>query len=165
MPLVIDRPEPEPAPDSQPPQENRAPRAQRLALIRDPARSGTENMAIDQRLLDASASHATLRFYQWNPPALSLGRFQDPLSAPSLPAGADQVRRTTGGGAIYHDTSELTFSLVLSRDRFPWAAKPVRLYATTNRLWRLTLKAMGADVEVADCDDPSAPFLCFDRYL
>jgi lipoate-protein ligase A len=75
-------------------------------------------MAIDEAIMDAVAegtSPATLRFYAWSPPCLSLGRSQ-PLSDADLvacrAASVDVVRRPTGGRAILH-TDELTYSVAL----------------------------------------------------
>ena len=54
------------------------PAAWRL-VIDDAPRSGAANMAIDQAIAEACAageSLPTLRFYQWKPPAVSLGRHQ-----------------------------------------------------------------------------------------
>lgn len=60
----------------------------------------------------------TLRFYQWAPPCLSLGRRQ-PLTGVDLERcasdGADVVRRATGGLAILH-TDELTYSIATTPD-------------------------------------------------
>lgn len=87
--------------------------------------SGRENMAIDEALFrsfDPSCSQPVLRLYGWQPPALSLGRFQqaghdldlDRCTADDLTI----VRRITGGGAIYH-ADELTYSLVCSPSQIP----------------------------------------------
>lgn len=84
-----------------------------------------ENMAIDEALLrcfDPLTSLPILRLYQWEPPALSLGRFQKApqvldlarCQAHALPI----VRRITGGGAIYH-ASELTYSLICTPTQIP----------------------------------------------
>ncbi len=73
-------------------------------------------MAVDE----AIATHAgrgdappTLRFYQWQPACVSLGRHQ-PLAdidlARCAALGYDVVRRPTGGRAILH-TDELTYSV------------------------------------------------------
>jgi lipoyl(octanoyl) transferase len=94
----------------------RYPRATwRLLIEREPRRAA-ENMALDEAIMDAVAEGAvppTLRFYQWVPPGLSLGRRQ-PLSGVDLAAcardGVDVVRRATGGFAILH-TDELTYSV------------------------------------------------------
>src|SRR2546428_8362110 len=52
-------------------------------LVVDSAWRGSQNMAVDEALLD-SVSHGqappTLRFYQWAPACLSLGYFQ-PITA------------------------------------------------------------------------------------
>jgi lipoyl(octanoyl) transferase len=86
-------------------------------LIVDPrARTGAWNMALDEAIQDAVAAGAappTLRFYQWAPPALSLGKRQ-PLDGVDFARcqrdGVDVVRRPTGGLAILH-TDELTYSI------------------------------------------------------
>lgn len=85
-------------------------------LILSPPAAGPWNMAVDE----AIATHAgrgevptTLRFYQWDPPCVSLGRHQ-PLSDIDLDRchalGYGLVRRPTGGRAILH-TDELTYSV------------------------------------------------------
>lgn len=87
----------------------------RLIIDREP-RSGAANMALDQAIALACAageSPPTLRFYRWQPPAVSLGRHQ-PLADLDLAVvadyGYDVVRRTTGGRAILH-IDELTYSV------------------------------------------------------
>jgi lipoate-protein ligase A len=85
-------------------------------LIITPPAPGAWNMAVDE----AIAQHAgrgdappTLRFYQWQPACVSLGRHQ-PLAdidlARCAALGYDVVRRPTGGRAILH-TDELTYSV------------------------------------------------------
>jgi len=79
---------------------------------------GAQNMAIDEELLrDAAAGVGApvLRFYAWDPPAVSLGRFQDEASSIDIDAcrrlGIDIVRRITGGRAVLHHR-ELTYSII-----------------------------------------------------
>ena len=57
---------------------------------------------------------ATLRFYQWSEPTLSLGYFQryDDRHQHAASRKCAVVRRQSGGGAILHDR-ELTYSLTL----------------------------------------------------
>ena len=86
-------------------------------LIVDPKpRTGAWNMALDEAIQDAVAAGQappTLRFYQWAPPAISLGKRQ-PVDGVDLARcehdGVDVVRRPTGGLAILH-TDELTYSI------------------------------------------------------
>ena len=56
-------------------------------LVIDPPQSGPWNMAVDEALLlDAVENgNATLRFYQWSEPTLSLGYFQATRTAISTP--------------------------------------------------------------------------------
>lgn len=92
----------------------------RLIVEREP-RMGSWNMALDEAIMDAvgaGESPPTLRFYQWAPPCLSLGKRQ-PLSGVALDRcardGVDVVRRATGGWAILH-TDELTYSIATTPD-------------------------------------------------
>ncbi len=91
-------------------------------LIIDPKpRSGPANMALDQAIAEAVAagdSPPTLRFYRWNPPAVSLGRHQhvDEVDRAVIAArGYELVRRPTGGRAILH-MDELTYSVAAPVD-------------------------------------------------
>lgn len=92
----------------------------RLIVDRTPG-SGAWNMALDEAIMDAvgaGESLPTIRFYQWQPPCLSLGKRQ-PLSGVDLERcardGVDVVRRATGGWSILH-TDELTYSVAVPPD-------------------------------------------------
>lgn len=94
-------------------------------LIVTPPLPGAENMAIDEALLrsfDPALLLPVLRLYGWNPPALSLGRFQKAAEVLDLERcradGVAIVRRVTGGGVIYH-ADELTYSLVCAPGQIP----------------------------------------------
>ena len=88
----------------------------RLQVIRDPARSGAENMAADARLLErhTPGDDPVLRLYRWSPPAVSYGYHQseDDFDVAAVAArGYGLVRRPTGGRAILH-ADELTYAVV-----------------------------------------------------
>jgi lipoyl(octanoyl) transferase len=90
-------------------------------IVEDDPHSGVWNMALDEAIMDAvGAGDAppTLRFYQWTPPCLSLGKRQ-PLSGVDMQRcredGVDVVRRATGGWAILH-TDEFTYSIATRPD-------------------------------------------------
>ncbi len=83
------------------------------------------NMGIDEAVGEAVArgeSPPTMRFYEWQPRAVSIGRFQSLLDEVDLEncrkKGVDYVRRLTGGGAVYHD-SEITYSVIAREDLAP----------------------------------------------
>jgi lipoate-protein ligase A len=104
------------------------PATQTWRLIVTPPLSGAENMAIDEALLrsfDPTVSRPVLRLYGWDPPALSLGRFQKAAEVLDLERcradGVAVVRRVTGGGVIYH-ADELTYALVCAPGQIPPAS-------------------------------------------
>jgi lipoate-protein ligase A len=82
------------------------------------------NMAIDEAILNARIKGLvpnTVRFYRWNPSAVSIGKFQkienEVYLENCLKQGVDVVRRITGGGTVYHDAEgEITYSVVASRE-------------------------------------------------
>ena len=90
-------------------------------IIDDQPRSGAANMAMDQALAEAAAagdSPPTLRFYRWQPPAVSLGRHQPMTDVDAdvvQQLGYEIVRRPTGGRAILH-TDELTYAVTAAAD-------------------------------------------------
>ena len=78
------------------------------------------NMAIDEAILVARARGLvpnTLRFYRWDPSAVSLGLNrpveEDVYVDACRRLGVAIVRRPTGGGTVYHDRDdEITYSVV-----------------------------------------------------
>jgi lipoyl(octanoyl) transferase len=87
-----------------------------------PPGAASTNMAVDEALLaraQQGEKTPVLRFYTWNPPALSLGRFQDAEKSVDTGEcarlGIDVVRRITGGRAVLHN-KELTYSIVSPSD-------------------------------------------------
>jgi lipoyl(octanoyl) transferase len=87
--------------------------------------SGPMNMAADEVMLEAAADRAiaSLRFYTWSEPTLSLGYFQPAAARLSDPLMSNLawVRRPSGGGAILHH-HELTYCLAVPAGS-PWQGK------------------------------------------
>lgn len=87
-------------------------------LLHSPAEARW-NMAVDNWLAQQAPlarGELIVRLYQWSSGAISVGRnqlWQKALRLPNLKAGQIAVRRITGGRAIFHDESELTYSIVL----------------------------------------------------
>jgi lipoate-protein ligase A len=88
-------------------------------LLLTGAHSAAENMAIDRAILVAHSKKIvppTIRFYCWDPPAISIGYFQGLQEEIDLENckkyGVEYVRRITGGGAVFHE-NELTYSMVI----------------------------------------------------
>ncbi|HBF39211.1 MAG TPA: octanoyltransferase [Firmicutes bacterium] len=93
------------------------------------------NMAVDEAIFhfyQKGLVPPTLRFYGWDPPALSLGYFQsidkDVVLDTLKQNGYGLVRRNTGGRAVFHDR-ELTYSVVAGvQDGLPQSLLETYLY-------------------------------------
>src|SRR5258708_29095839 len=96
---------------------NKVPGMTTCRLLPTIASPGAINMALDEALLRSALERkvASLRFYTWSEPTLSLGYFQKHTER--LP-GVAWVRRPTGGDAILHH-HELTYALALPAGP-PW---------------------------------------------
>ena len=129
--------------------------------------SGAWNMAVDEVLLESAISLgiATLRWYEWSEPTLSLGYFQksselsqnEPLSR--LPV----VRRLSGGGAILHD-DELTHSVTLPASQRLFE-QPHQLYDIVHQPLSQGLRQLGFPVTFrgTTVKRPDEPLMCFQR--
>ncbi len=90
-------------------------------LLRTGSMDAASNMALDEAVLrlNKGKKEGTVRFYSWEPKAISIGYFQgineevDVEKCEEL--GVDVVRRITGGGAVYHD-DELTYSVIVDEN-------------------------------------------------
>lgn len=159
-------------------------------LILDTPRTGAENMAIDDAMLQwcDEQQQIALRIYRWSKPTLSLGYFQPweewvsysaqlfsgpPLAADSCLLGTsnlassidmDVVRRRTGGGAIVHH-HDWTYSLAVPWDQVQLG--PTRhLYQWVHSGLVNWLDECGFKAHLQTTSDPaskSAAFLCFQR--
>lgn len=105
--------------------------AARFRVVDTGLRSGRENIALDQAMIEARLAGEigdTIRFIRFAPCAL-VGRHQDLAQELDLEAcaarGVQTVRRITGGGAIYMDHGQLGWALVCSRRVFGKVALPV----------------------------------------
>lgn len=83
-------------------------------------------MAIDEAVSESVANgmQPTIRFWRWQPSAVSVGYFQSLNDEVNLDAckesNVDVVRRRTGGGAVYHDyQGEITYSVIAPEWMFP----------------------------------------------
>lgn len=119
-----------------------------MKLVRDARRPGRENMAIDEALL--ARGEALVRLYGWRPGCVSLGYTQAPSDVDQAAIrghGFDVVERPTGGGAILHVPSEVTYCVVLPTD---WPGLPGDLFEDYRYMSHGVLKALaGLGVEAS----------------
>jgi len=114
----------------------------------------SENMAIDEavfRLNRPEGLPPTLRFFSWNPPAVSLGYFQKAIQEIDVEfcrrERIDIVRRPTGGKAVLHD-QEMTYSLVAAVDHPLFAGDILETYRVISACIVEALKRLGLAPEL-----------------
>ncbi len=82
------------------------------------------NMGFDEWLLSEAfdrPGYFAVRLYTWKPGAITFGynqRHETALDWPHL-GETPAIRRVTGGRALYHDPSELTYSVVVNQQDLP----------------------------------------------
>lgn len=116
-------------------------------------RTGPENMAIDEAIMRAHGQGEvppTLRFYGWEPAAVSIGYFQSMAAEVDLDAvragGWGYVRRPTGGRLIFHHL-ELTYSVVIREEFLPGGV--VQTYQELSQGLLAGLQRLGATPELS----------------
>jgi lipoate-protein ligase A len=125
---------------------------------------GSYNMALDDAIwqnfatgLEAGKQPAPiLRFYGWEPPALSLGYAQRAEREVNFKAceelGVEWIRRPTGGRAILHDYAELTYSLVGSVEDPQFSGGVLESYRKISGALVEGLRLLGVQAEMAEKD-------------
>ncbi|MCS7096382.1 MAG: lipoate--protein ligase family protein [Candidatus Bathyarchaeota archaeon] len=124
------------------------------------------NMAIDEAILEAKIKGVapnTIRFYRWNPSAVSIGRFQELENAVHIEncreSNVDVVRRISGGGAVYHDSSgEITYSVVADKESLR-AKNALEVYARVYSGIVQALEILGLTATFHEGDAKACPNL------
>lgn len=123
--------------------------------------SAAENMAWDNALLisqaENSMSEPVLRFLQFSPSCVLVGRHQSPSQEARIEFlkqnKFDINRRLTGGGAIFFDPSQLGWE-IYARRSFEWArVTQERLYRTISAGAVRSLKILGVDASFRPRND------------
>ena len=121
------------------------------------SRSAASNMAIDEALLEL-ATQPTIRFYQWDHPALSFGYFGRFAEVEN--EVRDLVRRWTGGGIVFHG-EDLTYSLVIPSSHPAFAESSTSIYEKVHKALRARLAASGLQAELVSIAAPKISESCF----
>ena len=129
-------------------------------LVVDPPGPGEANMRRDLALAEAVASGRlppVLRLYGWAPPAVSVGRHQDPARVVDLAAcralGWDVVRRPTGGRAVLHARDEVTYAVAVPAALAP--AATAQAFAWLAQGLVAAYRRLGVPAELAAGGRPS----------
>ncbi len=125
-------------------------------LIVAPKRTGNFHMEEDLKLFQAheeGTAGSTLRIYSWQPKCISLGYSQkveheiDLNNANKI--GWDHVCRTTGGGIVFHNEEEVTYSLVTSLNDPSLPEGLIPSYRKLSEAIVKTLNYLGVKAEVS----------------
>lgn len=121
--------------------------------------SAAENMALDDVILEARSkkfSPNTLRFLQFDPPAVLVGYYQsikqEVRTSYCKDQGIDINRRMTGGGAIFFDGSQLGWGIYASKKELG-AANLEILFKKICQAVILGLKRFGIDAKYRPKND------------
>ncbi len=130
-------------------------------LIDSPTLSASENISIDESLLEVFDGTPILRLYSWKPNSYTLGRFQKIEQIEQKERfGDDWARRMTGGGLLLHGF-DLSYTLILPID-FLGSKSVKESYEYICSFLIHFYKTLGLDVEYAkDCissPQSSSPF-------
>ena len=113
------------------------------------------NMALDECLLNwqsTGAMPATIRFYEWEVPTLSIGYFQRVEKEIDMEEvkkrGFGFVRRQTGGRSVLHDR-ELTYSVIVSENHPKMPKTVTEAYRVISQGLLEGFRALGLDAYFA----------------
>lgn len=135
-----------------------------MRVLLDGHLRGAQNMARDEALLTEAIP--TVRLYGWRPACVSLGRAQTEAEVDVEAArawGLDVVRRATGGGAILHNESEVTYGVVLPLDH-PGLPRDISgSFSFVSEGIVRALRVLGLPAEIESVPDNTRETLCYVR--
>ncbi|MCF2142194.1 MAG: lipoate--protein ligase family protein [Candidatus Heimdallarchaeota archaeon] len=119
------------------------------------------NMGLDRAILNAVSKKKvknTIRFYRWQPSAVSIGYFQSMKKVVDIDKckelGVDYVRRITGGGAVYHDfEGELTYSINCLEENKKLPQEIMKIYEKICGGIIVGMEKLGVQVEFKPIND------------
>jgi lipoate-protein ligase A len=125
-------------------------------LIKSPKKYGLIHMQTDIKMFEdfeAGLIPSTLRIYSWKPKCISLGYAQkiemliDSSTAEKL--GWEVVKRPTGGGIVFHNEAEVTYSLVTEKENPMLPKGLVPSYRKLSEAIVYALKMVGVSAELS----------------
>lgn len=134
-----------------------------VQIVPEMRAAGVAQMALDTGLL-TTAESVVARRYTWDPPALSLGKFQNLGPVAGVPF--EVVRRPTGGRAVLHGEGfEWSFAVVFPSGALgagPRAAVDVKTpYDIVAGAFACALRELGADLDEERAKPYQRSALCF----
>jgi lipoate-protein ligase A len=126
-----------------------------MLLIVSPGLSGARNMEFDRQFFhdcEAGLIPAALRIYSWRPNCITVGyaqKIKEEIDVDRAVAlGYDVVQRPTGGGIVFHNEAEVTYSLVVPFTDPLLPKGLVASYKVISEALVLALKKLGVSAEI-----------------
>lgn len=95
---------------------------QRVRLVRSDVTNPWDNLAREEQLVNLCEEDEAILYLWQNAHTVVVGRNQNPWAECRLDLleseGGKLARRSTGGGAVYHDLGNLNYSFILPRKRY-----------------------------------------------
>jgi lipoate-protein ligase A len=130
--------------------------------------SGKYNMEYDEHLFsnfEHGSNETTLRIYGWEGPCISIGYTQKPELELNLANckkyGIEVVKRPTGGGIVFHNEFEVTYSLVCALDDPKLPKGMIESYVFISKIIIEALNRVGVPAELSDTRHHEQARLCF----
>lgn len=109
-----------------------------LRCVCDIPRNCDTNIALDEVFFTQENFENIFRFYRWTQPSYTIGYFQQfPIKEDNFSV----VRRLTGGLAVLHNT-DLSYSLIVSEDLWPYIYDQEKTYKIIHETIRESLKSI-----------------------
>jgi len=139
-----------------------------LSIIPFKKFSGKYNMEYDLYLFnnfEQGSVPSTFRVYGWEGPCISLGYTQDPdkelNTANCKKYGIEIVKRPTGGGIVFHNEFEVTYSFICDKDDERLPKGLVESYVSISNIVIEALKKVGVSADISDTRHSEQARLCF----
>ena len=128
------------------------------------ARSGAENMAVDELLHSNGGGQPLLRIYRWRHAAVSFGYFEKFSDATrAFPGdGIEYVRRWTGGGIVDH-RDDMTYTLSIPKGHPLEQQRGNASYANIHQALTKAMLACGVECQLTEAKDEGESRSCFIR--
>lgn len=128
-------------------------------------RTGAENMAVDQLLMERSQDLPVLRIYRWSEPTVSFGYFNALADArAAFPESEAEeityVRRWTGGGVVDH-RCDVTYTLAIPRSQKLANTRGAVSYQVIHQALADLLTDVGESVRLTSCCEGDGGVQCF----
>lgn len=128
------------------------------------ARSGAENMAVDQLVFEQLGDKPMIRFYEWLEPSVSFGYFEKLSDAKAAFTGNElhYVRRWTGGGIVDHRVDQ-TYTLFIPKGHTVEQMRGNASYEAIHRVLADSLLEVGISCDLIQQDAETESRACFEK--